>query len=262
MRVEILRGRAASSTAEPMLRGLARAARAAGDKVEETQRYTGKAQCLVLYGVGAAQHDQARRAQLKRGGHTLLFDLGYVGRAKVTGYLRASVDQDHPQALLDRTPPDPSRWNAQGINLREDADPNGVILLVGLGTKSRRYLREVDWEQRTLASLRQRFPGRTVLHRPKPHHEYPKLHCERDLTTPIDQLLRRCSLVVCRHSNVAVDAAIAGVPFETEDGAAAWLARRPFTRENRLDFLRRLAWWQWLATEADPAWKFLREFAL
>lgn len=241
-----------------MLRSIALAARTAGDTVVETRAYQGKSDWLVLFGVGAQAHDRARRAQIQRGGHVLMWDMGYFGRKKETGFLRASIDQDHPQALLDRTPPDPSRWEHHRIALREDADPNGVILLVGLGRKSRLYLHEDDWEQRTLKRLQERFPGRTVLHRPKPHHESPKLHCERDETTPIEELLRRCSLVVCRHSNVAVDAAIAGVPFEAEDGAAMWLAQREFTPENRLDFLRRLAWWQWQAIEAAAAWSFLK----
>jgi len=260
MRVEVLRGRRTSSTAEPMLKALAQAAREAGDTVTETHYFQGGSELLVLFGVGAAVHDQARRAQIKRGGRALIWDLGYFGRKKQTGYLRVSIDHDHPQHLLDATPSDPSRWAAQGIALREDADPNGVIMLVGLGAKSRKYLHAADWEQRTLSRLRERFPAHEVLHRPKPNHDFQKLHCERDVDTPIDVLLRRCSLVVCRHSNVAVDAAIAGVPFETEDGAASWLARRAFTPENRLDFLRRLAWWQWQATEAAAAWSFLKGF--
>ena len=241
-----------------MLNGIARAASNAGDTVVETCTYQGRSDWLVLFGVGAAVHDQARHAQIKRGGRVLSWDLGYFGRAKVTGFLRASIDRDHPQHLLDRTPTDPTRWERHGISLRQDADPNGFILLVGLGAKSRKYLHASDWEQRTFNSLRTRFPGRTVLHRPKPGHEYPRLHCERDIDTPINVLLRRCSLVVCRHSNVAVDAAIGGVPFETQDGAAAWLASRPFTPEHRLDFLRRLAWWQWQATESEAAWSFLK----
>jgi hypothetical protein len=243
-----------------MLKAIARAARDAGDTVVETRAFQGESDLLVLFGVGAAVHDQARRKQLKRGGHALMFDLGYFGRAKYTGYLRASIDWDHPQHLLDRTPPDPSRWDQFGIALREDANPRGYILLVGLGPKSRKYLHAADWEERTLSTLRVRFPDRQVLHRPKPNHDFPKLHCERDLDTPIEALLRGCSLVVCRHSNVAVDAAIAGVPFETVDGAAAWLASRPYTPENRLDFLRRLAWWQWQATQAAEAWSFLKGF--
>src|SRR5690606_31042250 len=99
------------------------------------------------------------------------------------------------------------------------------------------------------------FPGRKVIFRPKRRDDM-KLPCKTDGETPIAELLRGSSLVVCRHSNVAVDAAIAGVPFECEDGAAAWLQARPYTAENRLDFLRRLAHWQYRPDEADRAWAF------
>jgi hypothetical protein len=82
--------------------------------------------------------------------------------------------------------------------------------------------------------------------------------CSIDTDTPIAQLLRGASLVVARHSNVCLDAVQAGVPFEAEDGAAVWLQRREFTPANRLEFLQRLAWWQWRAAEAPRAWQFLK----
>jgi hypothetical protein len=145
-----------------------------------------------------------------------------------------------------------------GIGLREDAAPNGTIVLVGLGRKSRAYLGPAvaQWEQRKLLELRCRFPRREIIHRPKRGSRSPVLDCRTDDASPIEELLRGASLVVCRHSNVAVDAAIAGVPFECEDGAARWLARREFTRANRLEFLRRLAWFQWKPDEAGEAWAF------
>ena len=77
----------------------------------------------------------------------------------------------------------------------------------------------------------------------------------------IADLLRGASLAACRHSNVAVDAVVAGVPFEAVDGAAMWLAGKDYTPANRLDFLRRLAWWQWKASEAHLAWDFAKEVA-
>jgi hypothetical protein len=82
--------------------------------------------------------------------------------------------------------------------------------------------------------------------------------CETDASSTIEQLLCGASLIVCRHSNVAIDGAIAGVPFECEDGAAAWLKPQPYTRENRLRFLCRLSWWQWRPDEAGEAWAFIR----
>lgn len=244
-----------------MLWAMAHAARAAGDRVIETKELQGKSEWLVLFGVGAAVNDQARRAQLERGGRVLLWDLGYIDRKKVVGHLRMSIDTDHPQQWLDRTPADGSRWRRLGVALREDANEAGPILLAGLGRKSRIYLKEAAWERTAFERLRKRFPDRPIIFRPKGAADTTRLPCKTDATSRIEDLLRGASLVVCRHSNVAVDAAIAGVPFDAENGAAMWLQAREFTRANRLEFLERLAWWQWRCNEAANAWAFAKKVA-
>ena len=248
-----------SPTGEAMLRALMGAAEQVGDRVSKTRVYRGDSDWLVLFGVGAAPRDMARNAQVGKGKRAILWDLGYFGREKVVGHLRVSVDTDHPQEWLDKGSADPRRWQAHGIMLREDANPRGHVVLVGLGTKSRAYLGLPNWERDKLAELRVRFPHNQIVYRPKPKHESPVLDCNEDTHASIEDSLRGAALVVCRHSNVAVDAAIAGVPFEAENGAAMWLARRPFTLQNRLEFLWRLAWWQWRAVEAPQAWAFLRK---
>lgn len=258
--VEILRAHRLSLSAEPMLKALAAAARAAGDQVKETARFEGRSDWLVLFGIGAAVNDQARKAQLARGGRVLMWDLGYVDRTKVVGHLRMSIDTDHPQGWLEKTQAPPARWARLGVALREDADQAGPVLLIGLGRKSRAYLRLPYWERDVLAGLQKRFPGREIIFRPK-GKDRTHLPCMTDRDTPIEQLLRGAALVVCRHSNTAVDATIAGVPFEAQDGAAMWLQRREFTPASRLEFLQRLAWWQWRADEAAQAWAFAKQVA-
>jgi len=240
-----------------MLKALASAARAAGDQVKETGRFEGRSDWLVLFGVGAAVNDRARRWQLARGKRVLLWDLGYVDRNKGVGHLRMSIDTDHPQVWLEKTEGLPDRWAQLDVPLREDADPAGPVLLIGLGRKSRAYMRLPHWERDMLARLEKRFVGRQIIFRPK-GKDITQLPCLTDRETPIEQLLRGASLVVCRHSNAAVDAAIGGVPFEAQDGAAMWLQHREFTPANRLEFLQRLAWWQWRATEAAEAWTFAK----
>jgi len=247
-----------------MLEALFAAARRAGTRCFRTERYEGVADWLVLFGVGHAERAPARTAHVQSGRHAILWDLGYFGRKKLEGYCRTSIDADHPQAWLDKTPNDASRWNAHSIALQEDYDPKGHIVLVGLGYKSRVYLGLTNWEQTKLAELRQRFPDRKIIYRPKPRrpspkHSWPKLDCSTDSTSPIRTLLDGASLVVCRHSNVAIDATIAGIPFESEDGAAMWLLQRPFTPENRLTFLHKLSWWQYRQEEAEKAWIFLTD---
>jgi hypothetical protein len=243
-----------------MLRALAAAIRAEGHPVIETRVYRGQSDWLILFGIGADPHNRARKAHIARGGRVLIWDLGYIDREKLVGHLRMSIDTDHPQQYFDRTSGEPDRLAALGVRLREHHDPDGPILLIGLGRKSRAYLGQPNWEQRTYAALHERFPGRRIVYRPKGQDDL-TLPCEKDGETPIAQLLTGAALVVCRHSNVAVDAAIAGVPFEAEDGAAMWLQHRPFTPENRLDFLRRLAHWQWKPSEAAQAWAFAKEIA-
>jgi hypothetical protein len=255
--IEILRARHQSPTGEGMLRALAAAAKDAGDQVTETSKFKGASDWLVLFGVGADVNNRARKAQIARGARALLWDMGYMERKKVVGHLRMSINTDHPPQYLDQTSGDASRFDPLGIALREDHDPDGPILLIGLGRKSRAYLGQPNWEAKNYAALAARFPGRPIVYRPKGEDDL-VLPCKKDGTTPIEDLLRGAALVVCRHSNVAVDAAIAGVPFEAEDGAAMWLQQREFTPENRLEFLRRLAWWQWKSTEAAQAWAFAK----
>jgi hypothetical protein len=258
--VEILSCKRPSVAGAALLAAMGKAIAACGDLPVARTVYAGRSDWLLLFGVGHPQHDNARAHQVLRGGHAALWDLGYFRKGdKAERALRVSVDQDHPQRLLDRAPPDASRWLKHATPLREDADPAGPILLIGLGVKSRAYLNAPEWERQKLAELQQRFPGRRIVHRPKPGRDYPRLNCERDEATPIDALLKGASRVVARHSNVAVDAAIAGVPIEVEDGAAQWLAEREYTPANRLEFLQRLAWFQWGPSEAKQAWQFIRE---
>lgn len=238
-----------------MLRALAIAMEESGDTVSRTTAYAGAAQVLVVFGIGADAHNAARNAHLDNGGRVLHFDLGYFGIRK--HWLRMSIDHDHPQHLLDMTPADPVRWDAHHLALRKDARDNGPILLVGLGRKSRQYLGLPNWERDTLRRIRAEFPRRQVIYRPKGHDGI-DLRIPTDPDTPIAELLRGASLVVCRHSNVAVDAAIAGVPFQAENGAATWLQGREYTAANRLDFLRRLSHWQYNPTEATQAWAFAK----
>lgn len=242
---------------QPLLRCLADSAIACGVRVTMRRSYAGNSHTLALYGVGSPAQAPIRKLHLARGGRALLWDAGYWQRAGADGYYRLSIDRDHPTpALIEATPDDPTRFDALRLRLTDEAQPAGPIILVGLGKKSRSYLRAPDWEARKLDELRQRFPGRKIIYRPKPRHPYPDIGIPADGITPIAKLLHGASLVVCRHSNVAVDATLAGVPSESEDGAALWLRGRPFDPATRLSFLRRLAHWQYRPSEMVCAWRF------
>lgn len=223
---------------------------------EVTPGYRGKSRFLMLYGPGALTRVPVIRKHVSRGGRVAMWDLGYWDRERS---MRLSFDTLHPTAEHLAAVPAGER---RRFALREDADPAGPIVLVGLGAKSNRAwgLDALEWERAKLADLRQRFPGREVLWRPKGGKPQPFGKLRMDYSTPIDQLLKGASLVVCRHSNVAVDACVAGVPVECDDGAAAALYRgdpNP-TREQRAEFLRRLSWFEWSRDHAPAAWAFIQ----
>jgi hypothetical protein len=172
-----------------------------------------------------------------------------------------ALNGHHPKELPAG---DGSRWNSTHIQLREDYDPNGPIVLVGLGPKSRHMAS--SWERDTLAAIRKAYPKRPVLYRPKPNRPFlPDLGVPLNITDPVDEVLRGASLVVCRHSNVGVDACIAGIPVVCESGAASLLYGNDLlapvvpTREQRLAFLQRLAWLNWNDEEAPAVWRWIRQ---
>lgn len=229
--------------------------------VRVRRTYVGDCQVLMVYGTGHPGRRPWQLKHLQKGGHLIGWDLGYWQReVNGTFTMRATLDADHPQRFIRAEPPE--RWDAAGIKLRSDADPAGPVIVVGMGPKANRAhgLRPLAWEARAAAAAAK--TGREVVYRPKRPGD-PKLPGLRVLPGPIEEALKGASLVVCRHSNVAIDACIAGVPVVCDDGAAAALYRGKVpdptipTREERLAFLRGLAWWQWTPNEAKDAWIYL-----
>lgn len=221
----------------------------------QTRSYQGHEPWLMGWGSGFPQHNQAMRAHVDRGRNVAFWDLGYGYTAEP--HFRVSLNGPHPTPeQMDRTP---NEGRSLHYTLRDDHDPDGPIMLVGMGKKSRQVTG--GWEKAALARLRDQYPGRRIVYRPKPGHPSALPGVPQETAPDIADALRGKSLVVCRHSNVGVGAAIAGVPVQTEEGAAKWLEGKPFTPEVRTDFLARVAWWQWQPSEAEMAWDFLRRMA-
>lgn len=263
MDAEIFFPHGTNATGRVILRAIEDAAAAAGVRAYVTGAYSGKHRWLVMWGVGADDRSAIRDRHIAAGGTVVLWDIGFFRRTKIEGHCKASINQDYATAWLDRTEPLAARWNALGLPLRDDYDPDGHIILAGIGPKQHAYIgRSLEgWEARKLQELRERFPGRRIVYRPKPRRTYVPLRCETDAESDIADLLRGAALAVCSHSNVAVDAVLAGVPFESEAGVSTWLRDKPYTREVRLDFVKRLARWQYRAVEMVEAWGFLRGMA-
>lgn len=207
---------------------------------------------VVLYGLGGS--DRVRFANRDR---LIAFDAGYWNRKGADRSFRVSVGGFHcPQMIMEGPRPGPERWNASRLAIRQAGNASGPILLVGNGPKSN-LVGASGWTAAKSAELRRTFPGRRVLYRPKPNK--PIEHgIDHDGTAEghIDDVLQHVSLVVCRHSNVAVDACRLGVPVVCDDGAASAIYPKELvdcdmqpSADLREEFLHRLAWWQWQVAE-------------
>lgn len=233
---------------------------AAPIEVRPRETYAGDCELLMVYGTGHPRRRPWQEAHTANGGTVVSWDLGYWNRS--AGAMRLSIGHEHPQHMLRPEPAE--RWAAQDITLQDFYKPNGHVLIVGIGPKScRTYgLRPMQWEFARGREALALMDGRRVIYKPKREHDapLPGFPVKRG---PIMEALRGASLVVCRHSNVAVDACIAGVPVVCQDGAAAALygndIRNPVAPsiEQRRAFLESLAWWNWLPAEAPQAWQYI-----
>lgn len=214
--------------------------------------YSGKKKNLILYGPGMDWRTAVFHAHRKKGGNVICWDLGYWDRESA---LRMSINNFHPTAKQLAYSEGRLRSPQPRHELREDADPNGQILLIGLGPKACLLygLKPYQWETQMLQAIRDRFPGVGIVWRPKGHRPLPFNNLTISHDEPIEEALKGKRMVVCRHSNVAVDAAVAGVPVWCSDGAARAIygeTEHP-TREARAKFLEQLEWWNWAPEEAQ-----------
>jgi hypothetical protein len=188
----------------------------------------------------------------------IALDLAYWSRDRK---IRVSIDAPHPQAWVMRRDWPGERLNGDCPAIRDAWNPDGPVLIAGIGRKATvQYGGGVveQWEARMERDCRLR--GWRVARRPKP-------------VTPqeiarIDDALAGHSLVITYHSNVAVDAIRLGIPVVCVDGAAAAISQAQLPpaapeqvpREVRLRFIKNLAWFQWdPAREAAACWAWLRE---
>jgi hypothetical protein len=261
--VEVLISKDLIERGRMMLQAMVRAGPAAGLHCIVRPVFTGTVRTVLTYGLGHPERRPKWMGHVAKGGRVIAFDLGYWGRKDADFSMRMTVDGDHPQRWI--APEDPQRFAESGIRLRDDFGPHGPVVLCGMGWKAKRVFAggSMDWEEATLARIRAAYPGRRVIFKPKRDVD-PVPRGVPVFRGTIEEALRGASLLVCRHSNTAIDAYIAGVPVVCEDGAAAALygtdIERPVqpTPEARLAFLESLAHWQYRPSEAGVAWAFLR----
>jgi hypothetical protein len=183
--------------------------------------------------------------------------LGYWGRAGSDYPIRCAINSRHQTDLPDFGP------GRQIPAISNDYCSTGRVIVVGMGRKSKAEPHiNSHWERDTLKAASARFGDRLV-YRPKPGNPGVANYAT-DNHRRVQQALKGAALVITRHSNVGVDAIIQGIPVSTESGAASFLYSNswdnaPASVEDRVDFLKRLAWWQWKPSEAREFWEFITD---
>jgi len=211
---------------------------------------------LVVYGLGGKDRLPHAETHQRAGGHYVAWDAGYWHRKELDRFYRVSIDGFHCPQRIGATEPDPARWNASGLSITDRHHPQGDIVLVGNGPKSG-AVGATGWAVAKAREIRAKLPGRRIIYRPKRYFVEPGVVADGvAMAIKIEKVLDMASLVVCRHSNVAIDACRLGIPVVCDDGAAAAVypsrledeAQQP-SEEARRQFLHRVAWWQWSESE-------------
>lgn len=264
-----------SLVATSMLEGIRRS----GDQVRLLPSYSGRssdADIAVFYGFDR----QLQRVfnSYRSANKTVVFvDLGYLGRTdggRFSGYHKVSVNSRHPTAYFQKQPHDSSRLDRFGINVK-DWRQGTPILIAGMSAKAALAsgFEPQQWETMAIATIRRRT-DRPIIYRPKPSWlgatPIPGslfAHSRSDIV----ESLNDCYAVVTHHSNVGIDALIAGVPVFCSEGVASPLALSDLTKiemprrdGDRHQLLCDLSYCQWTIGEMIQGlpWQHLRNEGL
>jgi hypothetical protein len=226
-------------------------------RINENSKFSGD--LVALYGWGG--HRQQSLIE-KIECNYVAFDLGYWERG---GFFnrkwRVSINNWHCPDLIFNGPYKGNKEKTPAIS-KDSVNPDGHILLIGSSTKSAR-VGASGWSKQMAKQIRKKFPESKIVYRPKPKRIVERVDCDAiSEGCDIQEAMIGARLVVCRHSNVSIDAAIAGIPCVAEDGAGAAIYPRTIDDfENQPDIkarrtlIRKLAWWQWSINElkTDPS---------
>lgn len=264
--VEVLRFHPESARTSELFHALHAAASTADVQIENTARYQGGSDLLMIWGPGSPLRFDAMRRQIAAGGHFVAWDLAYWHRESK---LRVSIDAAHPQRWLWRKDWPRDRYLADRVHVSDVWNPFGPIIVAGIGRKARvQYGHDTvtAWETQMMQTAAGRF-GRPVLYRRKQVDAPVPSGAVLAPDVPIEHVLAGSSLLITWHSNVAVDAIRMGIPVICQDGAATAVCASRFGPDDpapletalRDRFLWNLAWFQWSAHEASACWAWIRQ---
>lgn len=268
MRYEFLLSHGTNKKFLPVVHALAAGASACGDKLVIMSQASFN-NPLFMYGPGGDDRYPSLKKAVKLGIPVISFDAGYWQRTDTLlgrKYRIAFNTFHNPERIFDGPRPPAARLQQAGLLWVNDYNPEGPIILVGNSVKVHK-IRDCNWTKNKLRELRSAFPDKQIWYRPKPRAPLEVTNADRIVSTPsIQEVLRGASLVVCLHSNVAIDACLQGIPVVCEDGAAASIYpsklvdyKRQPDYARRLEFMERLAYWQWSGDDCRQglAWPWI-----
>lgn len=199
------------------------------------------------------------------GKHFVFIDLGYWDRGP-EGHYRVGIDDWDTAVHMRRDCPS-DRFDSLGVVLRDDWDRKSKkIMVVGMSGKAAwtHGYSEGQWENETRKALIEQLPGYEVYVRQKPNKRTHRM-------PPIEEDLRESYFVVSHHSNVAVDALVAGVPYWAKKGVGALLTQHTFDpklviypsfpyADIKIKLLHDIAYAQWTPTEmrSGDCWNYIK----
>ncbi len=204
-------------------------------------------------------------------------DLGYWGRrdgGRYAGYHKITVNARHPVGYYRRPQHPADRFARFKIPITpwDVSWPcGGHILVAGMGAKgaAAEGYRPQEFERWAVDELR-KHTSRPIVYRPKPSDPLASpiegtTYSPKDI--PLEQALQNCWAVVTHHSNVAVDALLAGIPCFCWGGVAREMSLQdlsriedPYLPDTRDMWARDIAYTQWNVAEmkSGEAWAYLR----
>jgi hypothetical protein len=173
-------------------------------------------------------HPRLFDAYRLHGGHFVYVDLGWWDRKPDTdvlgGYHKVVVDGREPNAYFRQNMPS-DRFAQLGQKVRPWRADGLHIIVAGMSEKSAntRGFQPQQWETSTIKALRKIYPKRPIMYRPKPSWSGAS-QIQGAGIFPAAAALKFCFTnawaVVCCHSNVSVDALLAGIPMHVQGGVA------------------------------------------
>lgn len=215
--------------------------------------------------------------QYSKIGRAVYVDLGYWGRltgGKLAGYHKIVLNGRHPEGYYRRNSP-ADRFAVHGVEVKPWRETGGHILVAGMGDKAARFegFAPEAWERNVIEQL-QRLTHRRIVYRPKPSWKEARPIQGVDYSeprVPFENALKGAWAVVTHHSNVAVDAILAGIPAFCWKGVAREMSsqdigqiERPIYPDNREQWAADIAYTQWSVVEIAQGlpWAYFRREGL